>query len=139
MIPKGSITAWRKIAPWSEDWQIEQDLIVSRALVDLFNRPKIGGRDLFDLDLALNHSEFDVDPLLEAFDEYMKFGGTPVTRAQFEANMAAKITDAPFLSDVSPILRTGVDHNPVEAWSRVHSALVSRLSGDPWKGDSNAG
>ncbi len=34
MIPKASITAWRKTAPWGEDWQVEQDLILSRALVD---------------------------------------------------------------------------------------------------------
>ncbi len=273
MIPKASVTAWRKTAPWSEDWQVEQDLILSRALVDLFSRPAIAeqvvsrggttlhklffdppgrysedidlvqrdagpigtlideirvaldpwlgkpqwkagkgrftlyyrfettvapvvqarvkleintrehfavhgistrsfevenrwfsgnaeistytlpellgtklralyqrkkGRDLFDLDLALDHPEFDGDRLLEAFDEYMTFGGTPVTRAQFEANMAAKITDAPFLADVPPLLRTGIDHDPTQAWSRVHSALVSRLPGAPWKGDVGA-
>ena len=49
------------------------------------------GRDLFDLDMALDHSEFDGDLLRKAFDEYMKFNGTPATRVQFEANMAGKI------------------------------------------------
>lgn len=96
------------------------------------------GRDLFDLDLALEHPEFDADLLLEAFDKYMTFGGTPVTRAQFEANMGAKITDAPFVTDVPPLLRTGIVHEPAEAWSRVHGALVSRLPGDPWKGAGDA-
>lgn len=102
----------------------------------LYQRKK--GRDLFDLDLALDHPEFDADLLLEAFDAYMTFGGTPVTRAQFEANMAAKITDAPFVTDVPPLLRTGIEHEPAEAWSRVHAALVSRLPGDPWKGAGDA-
>ena len=273
MIPKAAITAWRKTAPWGEDWQVEQDLILSRALVDMFSRQVVAeqavfrggtalhklffdppgrysedidlvqrdagpigplideirdaldpwfgqpkwkagkgrftlyyrfettmapvvrsrvkleintrehfavhgfatrvfevenrwfsgsaeiatytmpellgtklralyqrkkGRDLFDLDLALDHPEFDADLLLEAFGEYMTFGGTPVTRAQFEANMAAKITDAPFVTDVPPLLRTGIDHEPAEAWSRVHAALVSRLPGDPWKGAGDA-
>lgn len=48
----------------------------------LYQRKK--GRDLLDLDLALDHPEFNADLLLEAFGEYMTFGGTPVTRAQFE-------------------------------------------------------
>lgn len=103
----------------------------------LYQRKK--GRDLFDLDLALEHPEFDADLLLAAFDEYMIFGGTPVTRARFEENMAAKIGDPTFSTDVSPLLRTGIDHDPVEAWSRVHSALVSRLRGDPWKGAGDTG
>lgn len=68
----------------------------------------------------------------------MAFGSTSVTRAQFEANMAAKTVDALFLTDVPPLLRTGVEHEPAEAWSRVHSAIVSRLPGDPWKGDGDA-
>lgn len=273
MIPRANITAWRATAPWAEDWQVEQDLILSRALVDLFNRPVIAeqavfrggtalhklffyppgrysedidlvqrdagpigplidelrgaldpwlgqpkwkagpgrftlyyrfetsmapvvrarlkleintrehfavhgyatrlfevdnpwflgsanistytlpellgtklralyqrkkGRDLFDLDLALDHPEFDGDLLLEAFEKYIALSGSPVTRAQFEANMAAKIADPRFLTDAPPLLRTGVKYDPAEAWTRVHSALVSRLRGDPWKGDGDA-
>ena len=41
MIPKAAITAWRKAAPWGEDWQVEQDPILSRALVDMFNRSTV--------------------------------------------------------------------------------------------------
>lgn len=37
MIPKNFITEWRKYAPWISDAQIEQDLIISRALVELFS------------------------------------------------------------------------------------------------------
>lgn len=36
MIPRAHITAWRASAPWSVDEQVEQDLIVSRALFELF-------------------------------------------------------------------------------------------------------
>jgi predicted nucleotidyltransferase component of viral defense system len=102
----------------------------------LYQRKK--GRDLFDLDLALDHPAFDGDRLLEAFEKYMAFGGTPVTRAQFEANMAAKLTDPAFLTDVPPLLTTSLEHDAAEAWSRVHAAVVSRLPGDPWKGDGDA-
>ena len=31
MIPKGQIIHWRQYAPWLEDNQVEQDLIISRA------------------------------------------------------------------------------------------------------------
>ena len=39
MIPRASITAWRGAAPWPDNTQIEQDLVLSRALIELFNRP----------------------------------------------------------------------------------------------------
>ncbi len=39
MIPKASITGWRTQAPWISDEQVEQDLILSRILVELFSDP----------------------------------------------------------------------------------------------------
>lgn len=36
MIPQAYITAWRASAPWADDAQVEQDLVLSRALVELF-------------------------------------------------------------------------------------------------------
>jgi len=38
VIPRANITAWRKTAPWPDDSHVEQDLVLSRALVELFNR-----------------------------------------------------------------------------------------------------
>ncbi len=37
MIPRAHITAWRGTAPWATDAQVEQDLVISRALVDLYS------------------------------------------------------------------------------------------------------
>jgi hypothetical protein len=37
MIPKAYIDAWRSIAPWTESSQIEQDLVISRAIVEIFS------------------------------------------------------------------------------------------------------
>ncbi len=37
MIPQAHIAAWRKFAPWPDDAQIEQDLVLSRALVAIFS------------------------------------------------------------------------------------------------------
>ena len=41
MIPKAHITAWRARAPWLADAQVEQDLIISRAIVEMFRVPEI--------------------------------------------------------------------------------------------------
>ncbi len=41
MIPEYCLIEWRQQAPWVEDYQIEQDLIISRALVSLYENPKI--------------------------------------------------------------------------------------------------
>ena len=43
MIPRDYITQWRERAPWSEDFQVEQDLIISRALVEIFSNAVLAG------------------------------------------------------------------------------------------------
>lgn len=39
MIPRDYVTAWRTRAPWVQDAQVEQDLVLSRALVEIFSHP----------------------------------------------------------------------------------------------------
>ena len=39
MIPDAFITEWRSHAPWQTDEQVEQDLIISRCLVEIFTDP----------------------------------------------------------------------------------------------------
>ena len=269
MIPRANINAWRKIAPWPDSSQIEQDLVISRALIEMYNRPEIArglifrggtalhkiylhppgrysedidlvqrdagpigalvsvirnaldhwlgtpstkrgegrftlkyrfetsfepvidarlkveintrehfsvhgftkqkfamenpwfsgsaklttyeisellgtklralyqrkkGRDLFDLWLGLGHPDTSIDDLLGSFAAYMEFGKTPVSRAQFEKNMDAKMQDDSFLSDMEPLLRSEIKYDHQEAWKMVYEQIISRLPGDPWKG-----
>ena len=47
MIPAAYIQEWSTRAPWPTSQQIEQDLIVSRALCDLFNAPAVQGKIAF--------------------------------------------------------------------------------------------
>jgi predicted nucleotidyltransferase component of viral defense system len=47
VIPKDFITDWRATAPWVLDVQVEQDLIISRALVEIFRVEGIAGRLAF--------------------------------------------------------------------------------------------
>ncbi len=47
MIPQAHIQAWREHAPWPNPAQVEQDLIICRALCDLFNAPTLAGKIAF--------------------------------------------------------------------------------------------
>lgn len=69
MIPRPYITKWQQNAPWKEFAQVEQDLIISRVLVELFNDEYLrenlafrGGTALYKLYLspAPRYSE-DID------------------------------------------------------------------------------
>lgn len=54
MIPQANITAWSLKAPWSEPRQIEQDLIISRALVEIFRHDLLRAALRFRGGTALN-------------------------------------------------------------------------------------
>jgi predicted nucleotidyltransferase component of viral defense system len=54
LIPRDYITAWRAHAPWADDAQVEQDLVISRALVELFSDPVLGERLAFRGGTALH-------------------------------------------------------------------------------------
>ena len=69
MIPRDFITEWRAQVPWVQDFQVEQDLVISRALVAIFEHPFLasslafrGGTALYKLHLkpAARYSE-DID------------------------------------------------------------------------------
>jgi predicted nucleotidyltransferase component of viral defense system len=69
MIPEQAIVQWRREAPWTANAMVEQDLIISRALVELYASPTIaerlafrGGTALYKLHVrrAARYSE-DID------------------------------------------------------------------------------
>lgn len=93
MIPKAYIDAWRRSAPWQLDAQIEQDLVISRALVQIFSdgflRENLGFRGgtaihkLFlnppvryseDIDLVQLQSG-PIKPILQALRDQLLFLG----------------------------------------------------------------
>ena len=54
MIPENFIIAWRKYIKWQTLAQVEQDLIISRALIDLYNDPSVRKSLVFRGGTALN-------------------------------------------------------------------------------------
>ena len=59
MIPRAHITHWRQIAPWPSDAQVEQDLVLSRAIVELFSDPHIASALAFRGGTALHKLVFE--------------------------------------------------------------------------------
>ena len=60
MIPSLNIVAWSHHAPWAEPRQVEQDLIISRAVVDIFSDPFLNTALRFRGGTALNKLHFPV-------------------------------------------------------------------------------
>lgn len=58
MIPAQNIVAWSQRAPWTELRQVEQDLIISRALVEIFGDPFLAKELRFRGGTALNKLHF---------------------------------------------------------------------------------
>ena len=50
-----------------------------------------------------------------------------MTREVFDANVAEKIKDRLFLSDVPPLLARGVSFDPVAAFDQIREAFISRM------------
>lgn len=58
MIPSQHVVAWANVAPWGDLRQIEQDLIISRALVEIFLNAKLSNELRFRGGTALNKLHF---------------------------------------------------------------------------------
>ena len=155
MIPRAHITAWRRHTPWLTDAQVEQDLILSRALVEIFAAPALSSQLAFrggtalhklhlsppsrysDLGVALTGSpEPDAEKIMRCFLRYMDSVDAAVSRAEFEANLAGKLTDSGFLADTGPLLAPrSSQFDPFAAAQVVMTRLIARLPGEPWKGN----
>ena len=104
----------------------EPEELLGTKLRALYQRKK--GRDLFDLSEALTRfSGLDPEKVVACFISYLERDGRRVTRADFDANVAEKIEDSLFLSDVPPLLASGVSFDPVAAFDLIREAFISRM------------
>lgn len=148
MIPRDYITEWRANAPWVQDFQVEQDLAICRALVDIFTHPLLskslafrGGTALYKLYLkpAARYSE-DIDlvqvnaepagPVMDALREVLD---PWLGRAQYKQSEGRVTFNYRFASeDPTPLpLRLKVEINTREhftehGFKRVPFSVESR-------------
>lgn len=111
--------------------------LLATKLRALFQRNK--GRDLFDLAMALERLKIDPEEIVVGFLHYTAGLENRITRARFEANLAAKCIDPSFRQDLAALLPPGVPYDFDEALARVRDALVCRIPGAPWRGPSSKG
>ena len=91
----------------------------------LYQRRK--GRDLFDLWHAHGAGVLNIPEVVHAFRCYMDAEGNPVSADDFQRNLSAKMQHPAFLSDTPPLLRPGIQFDPVEAHEWGRSNLISLL------------
>ena len=135
MINRIAIQQWSEHAPWIDNAQIEQDLItyhfeelLGTKLRALYQRKK--GRDLFDLYIALQRKDVDVDKALQCYKKYMEF---VVEKApsykQFVNNMQEKMEDPEFTNDMQSLLRPGITFNASDAYPLIYETFIDKMEG----------
>ena len=95
----------RWFAGHSEVVTYELDELLGTKLRALYQRRK--GRDLFDLATVLEDERTNPQRIVAAFQQYMDHGNQHVTRALFEQDLAAKLSDPRFAADIGPLLSHG--------------------------------
>ncbi|OGR80476.1 MAG: hypothetical protein A3I11_08980 [Elusimicrobia bacterium RIFCSPLOWO2_02_FULL_39_32] len=114
----------------------ELEELMGTKLRALYQRKK--GRDLFDLDHVLKQfPQLNHQKLIDCFMKYLKYEGLRITRAQFESNMLEKMRSAVFLSDISSLIRPGIQYDFEIAYKHIHDSLIAKLPGEAWKGNKN--
>lgn len=104
MIPLAHIQQWTAHAPWPDLRQVEQDLIICRAMCDLFSHPDLQGKMAFR-------------------------GGTAINKLLFGKSLRYSEDIAPLL----PAGVTFDDDAAIAAFGRVWGDLIARIPGESWK------
>lgn len=138
MIPMRYIDEWRGNAPWQDTDYVEQDLVISRALIVIFNEPELRTSLAFRGGTALNKLYFNLDLLLTAFDKYISYENRKISRAEFEKNLYEKQKDTTFIHDMDLLLSSTVDWDVRQGFQQIIENIISHMPGEPWSGVETA-
>jgi predicted nucleotidyltransferase component of viral defense system len=126
--------------PWYEGGAeistFSREELLATKLRALLQRNK--GRDLLDLFQALETLEaLDNARIVECFGLYIERGGTPISRAQAEERMFAKLAAPRFMADIRPLLSPEsaellTDEEIRRAFVAVFTMLISIIPGASW-------
>jgi len=148
MLPKRYIEEWKEFAPWPEDAQVEQDLVIEKALLQLFSDPFLqkqlafrGGTALHKLFLKpqVRYSE-DIDlvqikaePIkgtLSAIRKQLGFLGKPTVKQKANNNTMVYR----FESEMPPLvnLRLKIEINCREHFSVLGYNMIEHTIENTW-------
>lgn len=91
----------------------------------LYQRNK--GRDLFDLWYGITVGKANPSVIAEVFQKYLAADGLRVSQREFRQNLAAKIEDPDFVSDIEDLLRLGLKYDHRQAHQYIEEHLTSVL------------
>jgi predicted nucleotidyltransferase component of viral defense system len=149
MIPRRYIEEWRATAPWSDNAQVEQDLVIERALIELFSDDLIreslafrGGTALHklylkpqaryseDIDLV-QISDGPIKPILERIRVKLKFLGT---KRVVKQNVNNNTVAYRFESEIPPVinLRLKIEINCREHFSVLGLKEFQHIMKNGW-------
>jgi predicted nucleotidyltransferase component of viral defense system len=148
MIPTQNIVAWGQTVPWAEQRQVEQDLIITRALVEIFNDSFLkeqlrfrGGTALNKLHFAkpLRYSE-DIDlvrtshgPIGPIIDALRRVLEPWMGRARYDQSpVAPKLRFRIEPEDESATIRMKVEINTTEAIAYEPTITIPFEVKNPW-------
>ena len=102
------------------------DELIGTKLRALYQRKK--GRDLFDLQKALENPNLNADNVIKCYYQYISFSdGESPSQAVYLANMEEKIREEIFLNDMKALLRPSLVFNPQEAYEIVKRKLIEKI------------
>ncbi len=144
MIPRRYIEEWKEYAPWPEDAQVEQDLVIERALIQLFADPFLAERLAFrggtalhklflkpqvryseDIDLVQIKSE-PIKNTLEVIRKQLNFLGRPSVKQKAHNNTLI----FRFESEIPPVvnLRLKIEINCREHFTVLgHKVIIHKI------------
>lgn len=147
MIPLAYIQEWRESVPWQDIEMVEQDLVICRALVEIFSDEFLSANLVFRGGTALHklylkpqsrYSE-DIDlvqknsgPIREIIDhlrERLSFLGEPVVKQKANNNTLVFRFDSENVTPVSLRLKVEIncrEHFSVFGWEEVDFAVNTR-------------
>jgi len=145
MIPADYIREWKQKAPWPRNDQVEQDLIICRALVEIFSHPLLaeslafrGGTALFKLHLPPMRYSEDIDlvqvhpgsigPVLDALQEKLNAWLGKPKRKQSEGRITLtyRITSEAGIPLKLKVEINSREHFTVYAYDKHHFDVQSR-------------
>lgn len=152
MLPRRYIEEWKEFAPWPEDAQVEQNLVIEKAMLELFSNPFLQERLAFrggtalhkiflkpqvryseDIDLVQIKTE-PIKDTITAVRKQLGFLGKPVVKQKANNNTLVYR----FESEIPPIinLRLKIEINCREHFTVLGYKEIEHTIENTWAGGS---
>jgi predicted nucleotidyltransferase component of viral defense system len=92
----------------------------------LYQRRK--GRDLFDVFLAAQSGDLDIEVAIKCYRWYMStFGSGPPTKEDYLSNLESKLADSVFRRDMEPLLGSEYEYDIDRAFEVVRDVIIAAM------------